>query len=58
MPQDQYNATLLMIMSVLVAAMIGMIALYTVMRKKRDSEAATDPLTGGLAERFFFCGRI
>ena len=53
MPQDQYNATLLMIMSVLVAAMIGLIALYTVMRKKRDSEAATDPLTGGLAERFF-----
>lgn len=53
MPQDQYNATLLMIMSVFVAAMIGLIALYTVMRKKRDSEAATDPLTGGLAERFF-----
>ena len=53
MPQGQYNFVLLVIVFVLAAAVIGLIALYTVMRKKRESEAATDPLTGGLAERFF-----
>ena len=46
MPQGQYNFVLLVIVFVLAAAVIGLIALYTVMRKKRESEAATDPLTG------------
>ena len=42
-----------MIMTVLIVAMIGLIVLYNYKRKQINSEAATDPLTGGLAERFF-----
>ena len=53
MPLDQTNLTLLVIVAVLVAAMIGLIVLCNARRKKLNSEASTDPLTGGLAERFF-----
>lgn len=50
MPQ---NSTLLMIMAVLVAAMIVLIVIYNFSKKKRNSESAMDPLTGGLAEWLF-----
>jgi len=53
MPLDQTNLTLLVIVAVLVAAMIGLIVLCNARRKKLNNEASTDPLTGGLAERFF-----
>ena len=53
MPLDQSISTLLMIMTVLMVVMIGLIVLYNYKRKRFNSEAAIDPLTGGLTERFF-----
>lgn len=53
MPQGQYNSVLLVIIFALVVAMIALIAFYTLARKKRESEAATDLLTGGMTEQLF-----
>ena len=53
MPQGQYNSILLMIIFVLVVAMIALVLVYTLARKKREGEVTTDPLTGGMAEQLF-----
>lgn len=52
MPQDLYYSILL-IMAILLCAMVGLVAFCNSRRKKLVDEAATDPSTGGLSERFF-----
>jgi len=53
MPLGLYYSTLLTIITVLLMVVLILFVLCNVKRKKLNSMAVIDPLTGGLSERFF-----